>query len=240
VQLEDPIQLSVLVVDDDPEMRRLFCEIVARRGHVPYAVESAEAGLELLPSVTFEAAFLDHDLPGMEGLLFGEYLRRNNPDMSVALVTGSDDRRLENKTRNLDVQFIAKPFDVVEIMGVLDACIARMVERRVTAAVLADPDHAPPIARFAEHLGAHYDMPNVPTRIEERLAGGIARALRELRSDARYTERERVLALAGLMTAKVLGVRLPKTGEGLSLYAEYDRLMTKHSRRLEFGPEDEA
>ena len=240
MQPEDPIQLNVLVVDDDPEMRRLFCEIVTRRGHVPYAVESAEAGLELLPSVTFEAAFLDHDLPGMEGLLFGEYLRRNNPEMSVALVTGSDDRRLEHKTRNLDVQFIAKPFDVVEIMAVLDACIARIVERHATASIVADPDHAPPIARFVQHLADHFDMPNVPTRIEERVASGIARALRELRSDARYAERERVMALAGLMTAKVLGVRLPKTAEGLSLYAEYDRLMIKHGRRIEFGADDAA
>jgi len=236
---EDPMQLNVLVVDDDPDMRSLLCQIVSRRGHLPYAVDSAEAGLELLPSLVFQVAFLDQDLPGMEGLLLGEFLRRNNPDMAVALVTGRDALRLENKTRELEVKLIAKPFEVGEIMGVLDGYLSRMAADAAIVRAEANPDHTPPIAEFCVELGAYYDMPNVPQRIEERLAGGIARALRGLRSEARYNESERVMALAGLLTAKVLGIRLPKGAEGLSMYAEYDRLMGRHDRRPEFGHDEE-
>ena len=232
---EDPIQLNVLVVDDDPDMRSLLCRIVSQRGHLPYAVDSAEAGLELLPSLTFQAAFLDQDLPGMEGLLLGEFLRRNNPDMAMALVTGRDTPRLEARSRELAVDLIKKPFEVAEIMKVLDRCLEDMVAHAATEEAVADPNHAPPIAEYAAELRSFYDMPNVPQRIEERLAGGVARALRELRSEARYSESDRVMALSGLLSAKVLGLRLPKGAEGVSMYAEYDRLMRRHGRRAEFG-----
>ena len=236
---EDPIQLNVLVVDDDPDMRSLLCQIVSHRGHLPYAVDSAEAGLELLPGLLFQVAFLDHDLPGMEGLLLGEFLRRNNPDMAVALVTGSDSHRLETKTRELDVQFISKPFDVGEIMAVLDGYLARMADAAACHEAESSPDHAPPIAEYCAELAAYYDMPNVPQRIEDRLATGVARALRGLRSEARYSESDRIMALAGLLSARVLGVRLPKGSDGVSMYDEYDRLMVRHGRRVEFGHDDD-
>ncbi|NIX18602.1 MAG: response regulator, partial [Actinobacteria bacterium] len=65
-----------------------------------------EEGLALLPDWTFQLAFLDHNLPGMEGLLLGEYLRDNNPEMTIALVTGSDEPKLERRTRDLKIKFV--------------------------------------------------------------------------------------------------------------------------------------
>jgi hypothetical protein len=50
----------------------------------------------------------------------------------------------------------------------------------------------------------------------------------------RYTERDRVLALAGLLSARVLGIDLPKTQSGHSLYQEYDQIMVQQGRRTEF------
>ena len=92
--------LNVLVVDDDVAMRELVCNIVTREGHRPFPAESAEAGLQMLPMYTFQVAFLDQRLPGMEGLLLGEYLRTNNPEMLIALVTAEDDRALKQGVRD--------------------------------------------------------------------------------------------------------------------------------------------
>ena len=36
-----------------------------------------------------------------------------------------------------------------------------------------------------------------------------------------------------------LGVKLPKTSAGLTLYEEYDRLMDMHGRRMEFSADVE-
>src|SRR5215510_14461459 len=87
-------QVNILVIDDVSALRGLLVDIITRRGHQAVPAASAEEGLELLPFWTFQVAFIDQKLPGMEGLVLGEYLRRNNPDMTIALVTGEQDTRL--------------------------------------------------------------------------------------------------------------------------------------------------
>lgn len=227
-------QLNVLVIDDDPDMRQLLVDIVTRREHQAVPAGSAEEGLSLLPHWSFQLAFLDHNLPGMEGLLLGEYLRRHNPDMTIALVTGEDSSKLERKTRDLHIQFIPKPFDVDRIARVIDECNAALRERDEQRRHRDDPDFAPPIARYADDLTAVYGIPNVPNRVSGRIVEAVKRSLSNLRTTARYSERERVIALSGLLAARVLGVDLPKSAQGVSLYDEYDRCMKDHGRRTEF------
>jgi hypothetical protein len=77
-------------------------------------------------------------------------------------------------------------------------------------------------------------MPGVPERIQSRLVTTIKRCLNDLRSVGRYTERDRVLALSGLLTARVLGIDLPRVPSGRTPYEEYDELMRLHGRRTEF------
>ncbi|MBX3274901.1 MAG: response regulator [Sandaracinaceae bacterium] len=232
---ESPDQLDVLVVDDTPEMRELLVAIIHREGHQAIAVDSAEKALELLPVWTFQIAFLDHNLPGMEGLLLGEYLRRSNPSMLIALVTGEDDPRLVKRTRELSVTFIAKPFDNAQIHRVLETYRALARERAALRESASDGDFEPPIARFAGELPESFGIPKVPDRITDRLVGTLKRSLANLRSASRYNERDRVVALSGLLAARVLDVELPRTSSGLTLFEEYDRLMQAHGRRTEFG-----
>ncbi len=232
---ETPEQLNILVVDDDEAMRELLVEIIHREGHQAIVAESAEKALEHLPVWTFQIAFLDQNLPGMEGLLLGEYLRRSNPSMIIALVTGEDDPRIERRTRELSVAFIAKPFDNTQIKQVIADYVEIAKEKAELRARKDDPDFEPPIGRFASELGDCFGIPKVPERISDRLVGTVQRCLNNLRSMSRYSERDRVVALSGLLTARVLGVDLPRTGNGLTLYEEYDRLMQSHGRRTEFG-----
>lgn len=230
-------QLNVLVIDDDPDVRNLLVEIINRREHQAIAVESAEEGLELLPFWTFQVAFLDQQLPGMEGLLLGEYLRRNNKDMMIALVTGQADKQLEKRSRQHSIRFLAKPFKVQDIFNILDEYINGAAERAELRRNQHDTDYCPPIAEYVEELTDCYGIPNVPNRVEDRIVQTLKRALNELRSDSRYTERDRVIALSGLLAAKVLSINLPKSSQGLSMYEEYDELMRSHGRRPEFEQE---
>jgi CheY-like chemotaxis protein len=227
-------QLNVLVIDDDPDMRRLLVDIITRREHQAVPAGSAEEGLSLLPHWTFQLAFLDHNLPGMEGILLGEYLRRHNPDMTIALVTGEESNKLERRTKDLHIQFIPKPFEVERIARVIDECRDSLIERDEQRRRREDSDFEPPIARYVIELTEVYGIPNVPARIEDRLVETLKRSLSNLRTAARYSERDRVVALAGLVTARVLGVDLPKSAAGATLYEEFDRCMKDHGRRTEF------
>lgn len=227
-------QLNVLIIEDEPDMRRLLVDLVSRGDHIAVPAESAEEGLTLLPNWTFQLAFLDHNLPGMEGLLLGEYLRDNNPDMTIALVTGSDEPKLERRTRDLKISFVPKPFELDQIQQIIHDCVASLEAKDEQRKHQSDEDFHPPIARYAEELAEIYGIPSVPSRIKRRLEETVKRALMDLRSRARYSERQRVVALSGLLTARVLDMDLPRTSDGQTLYEEYDRCMKEHGRRTEF------
>lgn len=233
--VHDTEQLNVLVIDDDEQMRALLVDIVTSRGHQALPAGSAEEGMALLPLWTFQVAFLDQGLPGMEGLVLGEFLRKNNPDMTIALVTGEDEPRIERVARGLSITFIAKPFEVRQIQAVLDEALSNAHVRSVRRQRQEDADFAPPFSRFCAEVEGCYGMPHLPERIAERLTGTIKKKLSDLRSVGRYTERDRVLALSGLLAAKVLGIDLPKTHSGATLYEEYDDIMRQQGRRTEFS-----
>jgi len=231
----DHEQLNILVIDDDEGIRELLCDIIARVQHQVVPVASAEEGLEVLPFWTFQVAFIDQNLPGMDGLVLGEYLRRNNPDMTIALMTGDDDRSLQRKSKDLSIVYLPKPFDVGGILALIERYLADAKERQAQRLDHEAPDFDPPFAHYTAEIEAAYAIPSVPGRIEDRLLETLKRSLNNLRSVGRYTERDRVIALSGLLTARVLGMSLPKVDGDRTLYDEYDELMGQHGRRTEFG-----
>lgn len=231
----DESQLNVLVIEDDPVLLEVVSRFITEAEHTLVTAVSAEEGLELLPYWTFQVALLDHNLPGMEGLVFGQYLRRNNPNMTIALVTGELDPGLKRETDDHSIVFIEKPFTRADIMAVLDDYIAGAARRQDDRLQLQDGLHAPALAEYMDEIAACYSMPNVPDRVQARLAETLKRNLHNLRATGRYTERDRAMALAGLIAAKVMGLKLPRGSAGGSLYDEYDQAMRAQGRREEFG-----
>ncbi len=237
---ESEEQLNVLVIEDDPFLCDLLVTIITADQHQAVPASSAEAGLELLPFWTFQLAFIDHNLPGIEGLMLGEYLRRNNPDMTIALVTGEIDPKLENRCRELDMQFIGKPFELSDIRRVIEDCIVSEKEREQLKLYREEPEYDPPIVRFYDEVSEYFDSPHVPSRIEERLVKSIKQSLNNLRTTSRYSERDRVMMFSGLIAAQVLGLDLPKTSAGRTLFEEYDNVMRAYGRRTEFDPDGDS
>jgi CheY-like chemotaxis protein len=226
--------LNILVIDDEVDLRNLFARLLNGEQHQVVLVESAEEGLQLLPHWTFHIAFVDQQLPGMEGLVLGEYLRRNNPDMSIVMMTGSADPRVERKSRDLALEFMAKPFGIGEVLGVIEKYLVNARERENRRRRSVDPAFDPPLGIFTDELAQSFALPKVPERVEDGLAQTIKRCLNNLTTAARYNERDRVMALSGLLTARVLGVSLPRAKSGITLFEEYDRLMLERGRRPEF------
>ncbi len=229
--------LNVLVLDDDQDTRNLLLDVVSRHGQEVVLAASAEEALELLPFWTFQVALLDHNLPGIEGLVVGEFFRRNNPDMMIALVTGEVDTRLEKRTRDLGIRFIRKPFAIAEVVSLLDDYRALADERQAERLRRTDPAFAPVFRGQIADLGECYGITGVSERVATKLAATIRRCLHDLRAVSRYTERDRVLALSGLLAARVLGVELPRTPGGATLFEEYDAIMRARGRRTEFSDE---
>jgi CheY-like chemotaxis protein len=71
----------VLVVEDDPDSRKLICHRLRRAGHVPEATATGEGALRLLSKGACELIMLDVNLPGISGW---EVARRVASDPKVA------------------------------------------------------------------------------------------------------------------------------------------------------------
>ena len=68
--MPDPNMPSILIVEDEPKMRRLLEMNLADQGFTTYAAGDAEAGLKLLNAERIDLVVTDFKLPGMNGLEF--------------------------------------------------------------------------------------------------------------------------------------------------------------------------
>ena len=229
----DQFVLNVLVIDDDESVRNLLVNIITKEEHQAVAAVSAERGLELLPFWTFHVAFIDQHLPGMDGIVLGEYLKRNYPDMSVAIVSG-DDNRVDRRSRECGLMFIAKPFRVDDIIQILDDTVKEQNNQDPTSSIKSRTEYYPPFAAFYSGLAEDFAMPKVPSRIEDKLVAVIRRCLNDMSRAGRYNERDRVCALSGLLASAVLGIQLPRGRNGSTLFQEYDEIMRARGKATEF------
>jgi CheY-like chemotaxis protein len=110
--------VSILVVDDEPDVAELFRQHFrreARQGtYVMHFAASAEEALELLsgeiePGVI---VILSDNMPGMDGLqLLGE-IKERFPDLPVMMVTAyGDDERRRRADELGAAEFLTKPVD---------------------------------------------------------------------------------------------------------------------------------
>lgn len=71
--------LDILIVEDEPETRRVLDRLLRLRGHRPVPCENAEAALARLGEKFYPIILLDVQLPGMSGLELARHLR-SQPD----------------------------------------------------------------------------------------------------------------------------------------------------------------
>lgn len=107
-----PGQATILVVDDEVEIRRSLKKLVERFGHEVRTAASAEEADHWLGSLHFDVVLLDIELPRMQGVEFLSWVLDRHPEMAVIMLTGVDDpdvamECLEHGARN----YLVKPVE---------------------------------------------------------------------------------------------------------------------------------
>jgi len=121
-----PNDRKILIVDDDPQVRRMLATILSKEG---FETETASDGFEAgVKAVRFKPGLIVLDLfmPGMDGF---ETCRRLKADtetrkMKILIVTGFDSR--ENKARIMEAGadgFMAKPIVKKTLLGHIEALL---------------------------------------------------------------------------------------------------------------------
>src|SRR5207342_3224693 len=115
----------ILVVDDEPQIRRALSLHLGVRGYEVFEADTGERAIQMAASEHPDVVLLDLGLPGMDGVLVIEALR-GWTTMPIIVLTVRDDER--SKVQALDAgadDYVTKPFGMAELLARVRAVLRR-------------------------------------------------------------------------------------------------------------------
>jgi two-component system, NtrC family, sensor kinase len=117
---------SILIVDDEELVRKLFASCLGERYSCVTAADAQEALLRLA-SAPFALVISDVNMPGLSGVELLRRIVKHFPDTAVVMVSGIDRmQRVLDAMRVGAFDYLLKPCD----MGTLELTVERALERR--------------------------------------------------------------------------------------------------------------
>jgi CheY-like chemotaxis protein len=119
----------ILVVDDDPVVRRLVQRVLAEGGYAVTAAGHGREALELVRSsgATVDLAITDIRMPNMDGWELGRRLGQRWPGLPIIYLSGYDGEFARYAPAQLAASsFLTKPFNPDELLQ----RVALLLERR--------------------------------------------------------------------------------------------------------------
>ena len=129
---------SILVVDDNPQIRRALRAILVPQGYTIVDARNGEEALELIRQERFSLILLDVNMPGTSGIETCREIRRTT-QIPVMILTVRDSER--DKIQAFDAgadDYIVKPFGADELGARVRAAMRRSGTEEATA--FAAPD----------------------------------------------------------------------------------------------------
>jgi DNA-binding response OmpR family regulator len=117
---------GVLVVEDDPAIRRLVTMVLQRNGfHVDVAADGLEAVLKLGIS-EYEVIVLDLMMPNLDGFTFLNTFAREEPERlrKVIVTSAASPAVIRERMDREPFRVLPKPFDISELVASVRACIS--------------------------------------------------------------------------------------------------------------------
>lgn len=119
---------SILVVEDDPDIRELLSFTISRAGFDLAVAETAEEALRMLDSGLPELMVIDWMLPGMDGIALAKYLRSDSLTSALPIIMltarGEEIDKLKSFEAGVD-DYVTKPFSPKELTARLKALLRR-------------------------------------------------------------------------------------------------------------------
>jgi two-component system cell cycle sensor histidine kinase/response regulator CckA len=109
---------TILVVDDEPEIRKLVGAMVGQFGYTAITADSGEHALTVYKNQKSPITLLITDVvqPGMSGPMLADKLTVLQPDLKVLYISGYDNTHLVQKyVVEKGHALLAKPFTVEEL-----------------------------------------------------------------------------------------------------------------------------
>jgi len=123
-------QQRVLVIEDDPAIRRGIVDALEYAGYATRQAENGFRGIEVAVEKDYDLLLLDLVLPGPDGLEILEKVRAARPTTPVIILTakGEESDRVRGLRLGAD-DYVVKPFSVKELLARVEAVLRRSPER---------------------------------------------------------------------------------------------------------------
>ena len=117
---------SLLVVDDEPELRGLLAEYFGRHGFSVRSAQDAAEARELIAAARPQLAVLDINMPGENGLSLARWLREAHPGVAIVMLTtaGETVDRIVGLELGAD-DYVSKPYELRELLARVRAVLRR-------------------------------------------------------------------------------------------------------------------
>jgi len=101
---------KVLVVDDDPVVRKSFDRVLSSKGYAVITAENGEEALRKLNEEKYDLVYTDIRMPGMSGLEVAEEVKARKPWTPVVIITGYGTDEAETRAKAAGIaSFLHKP-----------------------------------------------------------------------------------------------------------------------------------
>lgn len=126
----------ILIVDDDPSIRRLLAMTLAFAGFMTETASTAKEGLKKSSDEDFHLILLDLGLPDMSGVKFLERYRENK-QIPVIVVSAVHDESDKIAALNAGADdYVTKPFNTNELIARINANLRRAPSAQEVSPVL--------------------------------------------------------------------------------------------------------
>jgi CheY-like chemotaxis protein len=116
---------TILIVDDEPENRRIYSEILNDLGYKTIEAADGEAALTTIGNgAAVDLVIADYRMPKMNGLQFIESLRGILPSVPMIMVTAFANVESYLQSFSLGVfEYMNKPFSKAEFVRIVKAAL---------------------------------------------------------------------------------------------------------------------
>lgn len=158
--------VNILVVDDEPEMRRYLRQVLELDAHHVTAVDSGSSALEQLQrGFDPDVVLLDMLMPEMDGLQTLERMRKMRPSLRVVMLScEAETPKVVQAMRLGATDYWRKPFRKEELNAILEQCHR---DRKAEVHAQTPPPHI-------EELGdGQFFLAATPTMRQLRMQAGL-------------------------------------------------------------------
>jgi len=126
VQPQTPArEATVLVIEDEEEIRELLCEIISSCGNSVETAHDGSQGVKLFTQKPFDLVFTDLGMPGLTGWQVAQEIKKINSSTPVALITGYCIPDAAHELQQKGVDFVLnKPFLIDQVLKLVQEGLA--------------------------------------------------------------------------------------------------------------------